>query len=281
MSKQSVIMCVLTILMLVYIGFALPITAGMSRADHITGMDVVLSDPTSRFVNSSDVIAESGIDPATLADSLRCTFNLGALEARLKASDKLQDANVTLRSDGSIRVDVTPMVPVARVFDPKEPSYYINASGKRILAELRYHIDVPVLVGSFDSLHPAKRLLPLLDKIANDPRTGPMVATVTQEPDGNIILIPTIVGHVINFGDTSLVDDKFDRLRRFYRHVSPTRGWEAYDTIAVKWRDRVVATRRDKQLPPPPIPTVEEATGELDIDNNEPQPGDSISHSNT
>ncbi len=29
MSKQSVIMCVLTILMLVYIGFALPITAGM------------------------------------------------------------------------------------------------------------------------------------------------------------------------------------------------------------------------------------------------------------
>ena len=141
-------------------------------------------------------------------------------------------------------------------------------------------IDVPVLVGSFDSLHPAQRLLPLLDKIANDPRIGSMIATVTQEADGNIILIPTIVGHVINFGDTSMVDDKFDRLRRFYRHVSPTRGWEAYDTIAVKWRDRVVATRRDKALAPPPIPTVEETTGELDIDNNEPQPGDSISHSN-
>lgn len=171
-------------------------------------MTVRLSDPASRFVNTSDVIAESGIDPATLADSLRCTFDLGSLEKRLLASDKLQDANVTLRSDGRIYVDVTPMVPVARVFDPKAPSYYINATGKRIRAELRYHIDVPVLVGSFDSIHPAQRLLPLLDKIANDPRIGSMIATVTQEADGNIILIPTIVGHVINFGDTSMVDDQ-------------------------------------------------------------------------
>ena len=281
MSKKSVIMCVLTILMIAYMGYALPLTARMARQAHVTGMTVRLSDPMSRFVNTSDVIAESGLDPSTLRDSLCRTFDLDGLEQRLLASDKLQDANVTHRSDGRNYVDVTPMVPVARVFDPKEPSYYINSTGKRIRAELRYHIDVPVLVGSFDSIHPAKRLLPLLDKIAGDPRIGSMVATVTQEPDGNIILIPTIVGHVINFGDTSMVDDKFDRLRRFYIHVSPTKGWEAYDTIAVKWRDRVVATRRNKQIAPLPVPTEDEASGILDIDDNEPQPGDSITHLNT
>lgn len=280
MSKKSVIMCVLTILMIAYIGYALPLTWSLSRDAHVTGMTVHLSDPNSRFVNVADVIVETGLDPATLKDSLVRNFDLNSLEHRLLASDKLQDANVTLHSDGQIYVDVTPMVPVARVFDPKEPSYYINASGKRIHAELRYHIDVPVLVGSFDSIHPAKRLLPLLDKIAGDPRIGSMVATVTQEPNGNIILIPTIVGHVINFGDTSMIDDKFERLRRFYTHVSPAKGWLAYDTIAVKWRGRVVATRRDKAIEPLPIPTEDEESGNLDIDNNEPQPGDSISHSN-
>lgn len=274
------IMCVLTILMIVYLGFAMPLTARMARAEHVTGITVRLSDPLSRFVNTADVVAESGIDPDEVRNVLRSDFDLGALERRLLASDKLQDANVTLRSDGRVYIDVTPMVPVARVFDPAEPSYYINATGKRILAELRYHIDVPVLVGSFDSIHPAKRLLPLLDKIANDASIGSMVATVTQEPDGNIILIPTIVGHVINFGDTSMIDDKFDRLRRFYRQVSPTMGWDAYDTVAVKWRGRVVATRRNKELKPAAVPTVEESTGEFDIDNNEPQPGDSISLSN-
>ncbi len=58
--------------------------------------------------------------------------------------------------------------------------------------------------------------------------------------------------------------------------MAPTRGWELYDTVAVKWRGRVVATRRDKAAEPVPIPVVEEQTGELDIDDNVLEPHDNI-----
>ena len=126
MSKKSVIMCVLTVLMIAYIGYALPLTWSMGRNARVTGMTVRLSDPNSRFVNVADVIVETELDPSTLKDSLIRSFDLYGLERRLLASDKLQDANVTLRSDGHIYVDVTPMVPVARVFDPKEPSLVPN-----------------------------------------------------------------------------------------------------------------------------------------------------------
>lgn len=268
-------MCVLTVLITAYICYALPLTHGMaSEARMKKKIEVELSDPDSKFVGKHDIIAELGIDPDTLDRCLRRNFPLYDIEKRLRASDKLQTANVFMLSDGSLRVEASPMVPVARVFEPGKPSYYINASGKKISAELRYHIDVPVLVGSFDSIHPAENLLPLLDYIAATPEANAMVATVTQEPDGNIILIPTIVGHVVNFGDTTMIADKFFRLRTFYRHVAPTKGWETYDTIAVKWRDRVVASRRDKAPTPVPIPTEEEQTGTLDIDNNEPEPDD-------
>lgn len=268
-------MCVLTVLITAYICYALPLTHGMaSEARMKKKIEVELSDPDSKFVGKHDIIAELGIDPDTLDRCLRRNFPLYDIEKRLRASDKLQTANVFMLSDGSVRVEASPMVPVARVFEPGKPSYYINASGKKISAELRYHIDVPVLVGSFDSIHPAENLLPLLDYIAATPEANAMVATVTQEPDGNIILIPTIVGHVVNFGDTTMIADKFFRLRTFYRHVAPTKGWETYDTIAVKWRDRVVASRRDKAPTPVPIPTEEEQTGTLDIDNNEPEPDD-------
>lgn len=262
-------MCVLSIVMAVYMCFAMTVTARMSDKDTLTGMDVRLSDPDSRFVNARDVVIETGIDPDTLSRCLRRDFDLRSLEERLNASDKLQDANVTISSKGRLKVDVTPMVPVARVFEPGKPSYYINATGKRISAELRYHVDVPVLVGKFDSVYPARRLLPLLDYIATHPKAGAMVATVTQERDGNIILVPNIVGHVVNFGDTSRVSEKFALLRAFYRSVAPSKGWHTYDTIAVKWRGQVVATRRNKALPPLPLPTVEEQTGVLDINDNE------------
>lgn len=213
MSKKSVIMCVLSILVAAYMGFAMTVSSRMASKDTLSGMEIELSDPTSRFVSIADVLIETGIDPDTLSRCLRRSFDLRSLEERLKASDKLQDANVTMLSNGKIKVDVVPMVPVARVFEPGKPSYYINAGGKRISAELRYHLDVPVLVGSFDSIHPAKRLLPLLDYIATHPKAGAIVATVTQEADGNIILIPNIVGHVVNFGDTSRVNEKFALLR--------------------------------------------------------------------
>ncbi len=261
-------MCVFAILVAAYMGFAMTLSTRMAAADTLTGMEVTLSDPMSRFVSVRDVVIESGIDPDTLSRCRRSTFDLRSLEERLLASDKLQDANAYLLSDGKVRIDVTPMIPVARVFEPGKASYYINAAGKRISAELRYHIDVPVLVGRFDSVHPAQRLLPLLDYIANHRKAGAMVATVTQEADGNIIIVPTIVGHVVNFGDTSRVNEKFALLRAFYRHVAPVKGWDAYDTIAVKWRGQIVASRRDKSVPPPPLPIEVEQTGAFDINDN-------------
>ena len=261
-------MCVLSLLLVAYCCCALVVSARMSHRATLKKVEVVLSDPKSRVGNVLDVLHEAQLDPDTGGGIHRDNFDRFALEQRLKASDKLQDANAMILSDGTLVIEATPMVPVARVFEKGQPSYYINASGKRIKAELRYHIDVPVLVGSFDSIHPASRLLPLLDYIASNPRVGALVATVTQQPDGNIILVPNIVGHVINFGDTSMVQDKFRRLRAFYRHVAPYEGWNAYDTVAVKWRDQVVASRRNHKVPPPVLPTAEEKTGEWDIDSD-------------
>ncbi|MDE6463817.1 MAG: hypothetical protein K2L16_04205 [Muribaculaceae bacterium] len=277
MNKKSVLMCVLTLLTVAYVAFAIPVTWRMAEADTMTGMDIRLSDPSSRFITAADIARECGIDPDTIGRVRRRGFDLYDLETRLAASDKIQHVNANILTDGSLRLEVTPMVPVARVFEPGQPSYYINATGKRISAELRYHLDVPVLIGRFDSVHPAARLLPLLDYIAATPEAGALVGTVTQEADGNIIIVPTVVGHVVNFGDTSMVTDKFRRLKTFYRKVLPTVGWTHYDTIAVKWRGQIVATRRERAPSAPTLITIEEQTGILDnLDNGTMEVPDSL-----
>lgn len=275
MSKKTVIVCILTVIMIAYYCYALPLTWGMASEAHLKkGVDIFLTDTTSKFVNRADVLDELGIDADSLPKYRISDFDLGSLEKKLRASDKLQSANVSLMADGRLVVDVEPMIPVARVFDTGKPSYYINATGKSISAELRYSIDLPALVGTFSREYPPERLIPLLNYISSDERVNALVATVTQEADGNIIIVPSIVGHVVNFGDTTQVANKFARLRAFYRHVMPTKGWLTYDTISVKWRDRVVATRRLKEAPKIAIPTYEDETGILDIDDNEPSPDD-------
>lgn len=272
MSRKSVLMCVLSIVMVAYMAVALAVSSHYASMNTLSGVKVEMQGSPSLFVSEADVRRESGLDAATVAGKKRSELDIYALEKSLKASQVLQMANVNVLADGTVKLTVAPMVPVARVFDHSYSpvrSYYINASGKSIDAKLEYHIDVPVLVGHFDSVHTAHRLLPLLDYIAGNKLASSIVATVTQEPDGNITLIPNIVGHTITFGDTSRVAEKFAMLQNFYRYVAPRKGWSTYDNISVKWRGQLVASLRNQDSPPKAEVFEEENSGVLDIQDDD------------
>ena len=248
-SKTTIITCILSILLVGYLCFALHATAKMAANDTFTGCKINIADSVNTgFISQADISRECGDIMQWISTKKRSELNLNELESSLRASDKVQKVNVNILNNGTLAIDVVPMVPVARVFDG-DSSYYINASGKRISADPRYHIDVPVVVGSFSERYNPVRLLPMLDYIAAHPELDALVSTVKQSRSGDIFIVPTIRGHLVNFGDTTLVADKFNRLRQFYREVMPIRGWETYDTISVKWRGQIVATRRNKELP--------------------------------
>lgn len=246
--RKTLIYCILSLVLAGYACFALSATSRMARADRYAGCVINVTD-TARtgFVSAEEVAVEAGGIDTWITTRAIGALSLDSLERHLRGCDKIEQVNVCRLANGVLRIDVEPMVPVARVFDAGT-SYYINAGGKRISADPRFHVDVPVVVGHFTDERPATRLLPLLARIAASPRLDALVSTVKQEADGDIIIVPTIRGHVVNFGDTADVNDKFDRLLSFYRQAMPVRGWNTYDTVAVKWRGQVVATRRDKEL---------------------------------
>lgn len=258
MSKRSVILCACSVVLMVYLAFALPLSAGSASRSPVAGVRIAVTDSMhTGFITRDDIAREFAT--AAASGAARCSVSISAMERALLASDKIESANVALLNDGSLAIDVVPMVPVARVFDGAAGrSYYINAEGKSIGAEARFHIDVPVVCGVFSEAYPASRLLPLLRHIASHAELDALVSTVVSEPDGDIIIVPAMRGHVINFGDTTDTADKFARLRRFYTSVPAVRGWDSYDTVSVKWRGQVVATRRQGRLTPVQLAVAEE-----------------------
>jgi cell division protein FtsQ len=289
LNKNTMIKCLLSIALLIYLGFALKLTADMAYSDKFAGLDINIIDSAQvGFVTKVDISREAG-DLAVRIDTLRrCDLNLQRLENLLRKSDKIETVNVSVLNSGKLRIDVKPMVPVARVFTPGQKSYYINAEGKKISADVKYHIDVPIVCGYFNSKRPPERLLPLLAYIAADSALNALVSTVIQQRNGDIVIMPTIRGHVINFGDTTNVADKFNRLTTFYRKVMPVKGWSYYDTVAVKWNDRVIANRRTKRMSDLTLNSTQEDYSELvDIDApsmdelNEGIVPDSLDNTNT
>ncbi len=247
-NRYPILAFVLTVLLIGYLCFAVVATNNMEAVDTFGGCRINVADSVhSGFVSELEVSQECDDIMQWIETRTRSEVNLSEIEKKLRTCDKIETANVFILNNGILQIDVVPMQPVARIFDV-DISYYINAEGKRISADPRYHIDVPVVVGSFTPEYPATRLLPLLDYVAEKPELNALVSTVKQNRNGDIIIVPTIRGHVVNFGDTSVVANKFERIREFYRQVLPIRGWNTYDTISVKWGNQIVATRRNKSL---------------------------------
>lgn len=181
--------------------------------------------------------------------------NLGAIRDYIQSLDKIESAEVTMLNNNKLRITVTPLLPVARVWPAKGRSYYINREGKRIAASARYHMDVPQLQGE---LTEPSALLPLLDYLKAHPDMGRIISMISATDSANIILVPAFRGPAVNIGDATNIDRKFAHLQTFYREVLPAKGWEYYDTISLKWDNQIVATRRKNKLPKLDVELIDE-----------------------
>lgn len=254
LSRSNIICCILSILLAGYLVAALIFTGSMSAeatapAQAPVRIIVEGSDSTS-FVTRREVaaIVKDYFAGCTITPSQINTLDI---ENTLNSIDNIENARCTRRSNDRLWIEVVPMQPVARIFDDNG-SYYINREGKRLTASLRYRCDVPVITGRLEGRHSAARLMPLIDDINSNRRHGELVSALNLEPNGDVIIIPPLRGHVINFGDPSDdIDNKFDRLITMYRDIMPVKGWDYYDTLSVKFARQVVASRRKPRVRDP------------------------------
>lgn len=237
-----------SLLLVAYLVIALTVTANEADMEPCRGMEITIAgeDGNRRFVTAAELSRELDSLPDKAAGIALCNINTQQIRRRLLEMDKIEDAEVVRYTDGTIRITATPIIPVARVFDDGE-SYYINRAGKRVKADARFHKDVPVIEGHFDpsdSVFTPASLLPLLNYISNDSIWNSYISMIKVKSPNDIILVPVIREHVINLGAPSDFADKFSRLKKFYSKVLPLQGWEKYDTLSLKWKGQLVASKR-------------------------------------
>ena len=219
-----------------------------SRGELCTAVDVeVVNADSTSFVTPQGVLTDLKSQGIKIVGKHMGDINASDIEEALKVSPYLENADIVKCQNGKVLIRVSQLVPVLRVFDGEE-SYYLNKAGKRMAATTYYHCDVPVVQGHFTRKYPATRLLPLIDYVENDSLLHSLVTMFQVRDTNNIILVPNISGHVVNIGNADGFENKFAKLKLFYREVLPKRGWNTYDTISVKWNHQIVATRRIKAV---------------------------------
>ena len=238
----------LLIALLAYAAFMAAWAAVQVHARPCAGLRVEVVAPgpgVPAFLTPKAVERELGDLPSRAKGIPLSSIDTEALEKRLRRVNNFESAECVITSDGYLLVRVVPIVPEARVFTPAG-TYYINKEGKRLDAHAEYFVNLPVIHGNFTDRMPARLALPVARYVQRDSLLRSLVAMIDFKSPTNIILIPRITGHVINLGDTTRLPEKAAALALFYRKVMPHKGWNAYDTISVKYRGQIVATRADK-----------------------------------
>lgn len=261
MTKRGVIFCLLSLVLVAYMAVALAFARASAAREPYAALRINIAEtPTSGFVTAAEIDDVLGGLSNAISSMPADSVSTLLIEQRIEALDNIERANCVVLNNREVQLDVMPIVPVARVIDTRTgENFYINAAGKAMKANPRYRVDVPVITGRFsESLSPVIAV-PLLRHFEANPAHAALASAIAIEPNGDLVMVPRIKGHLVNLGDTSIIDNKFERLLIFYRDVLPVKGWEYYDMVSVKWDGQVVAKRRDKRSMADKFPDADEA----------------------
>ncbi|MDE6523912.1 MAG: hypothetical protein K2L17_13940 [Muribaculaceae bacterium] len=175
-------------------------------------------------------------------------INLKNLEDYLSAFSNFESVECSFNPDSRLRITIAPIKAEVRVFTDKGRSFYINRFGKRIKADAEFYIDVPVLIAPEKYDDCISSALSVIRYTASDPELGPLIAAYKIDGPSDLIIIPKLQGHVINFGDSTRPEQKRAAILAAYRNVLPAKGWNIYDTISVKFKNQIVASRKNKAI---------------------------------
>lgn len=210
-------------------------------------IDINVANPSHTApLTEKGVMEELAKFDSLLVGKKMTLINTKKLEEYLRTTGTFESVECTKSAMGTLRIDVVQMIPVMRVFDNSGRSYYINRQGKEIPSSYEFFNDVMVATGNFSKKFRPMQLLPVVRYIEEHPVLRDLVVMLKADSPDNILLSTKIAGHVVNLGDTTDLDYKFANLLAMYKEVMPQKGWATYDTISLKFKGQIVATRANK-----------------------------------
>jgi cell division protein FtsQ len=177
-------------------------------------------------------------------------INTEKIEAEVvknKAVLKADAYKVAVRDSSGIRgalvLKVKHREPVLRIISPNG-SYFIDKEGARIPTSAEYSADVPVVTGNVTPGMAKDELLPFIGYIQSERFWKSQVKQIHVTAQGELILSTLVGNHLIEFGTTGNMEQKFRNLRAFYEQVLAEGNWNRYSRIILKFDNQVIAKKK-------------------------------------
>jgi cell division protein FtsQ len=206
------------------------------------------------FIDKKDILkimTKGGGD--TIAGRGTSDIDIKQMESRLEKDRRVRDAELFFDNNQVLQVKITERIPIARIITATGTGFYIDSSCVRLPLSERMSARLPVFTGfpsDKSSLKPADKLLLKQIKavsiyILQQPFWMAQVAQVDITPERTFEIIPTVGNHIIEFGNGSNCEQKFNRLFVFYRQVLSKTGMEKYARINIRYDKQIIGIKNN------------------------------------
>lgn len=205
----------------------------------------------NHFLDEQDVTSLMDLKEENLKGASREKVDLRMLEARIKKSGFVKDADLYSDLKGNIVVRVELRRPIARMVRNDGSDGYIAEDGAVMPTTEKFSARVVLLSGSYvnrllkekniTSTEEGKQLMDLLNKIRGDEFWTAQIAQLDIDGHCRITIYPQIGGQEIIFGKPDDIDTKLMKLRIFFKKILPQMGWNKYKQVNLEFEGQIVA----------------------------------------
>jgi cell division protein FtsQ len=228
-------------------------------------INILRNNADNRFLDSTVVMQQFADKRIGLMGEQLSKMNIAGLEDILKQRADVESAQVFSTLDGKVTMTVKERKPILRVITYDGDSYYIDEQGELVPLSDRYTAHVPIASGFITEKYSAFYSLgvkgieadeklkktTVLDDLYNmamfmggDSLWSAQIDQLYVLPGNEINMVPKIGNGLIAFGTTDDMQEKFVKLRAFYKHAVNAGTLNAYQTINLKFKNQVVCTKK-------------------------------------
>jgi cell division protein FtsQ len=217
------------------------------------------------FIENKDILSMLPFD-LELTDSFPVEqIDVKRIEHHITNHPAISKAEVYLSIDGKLHISVTQRKPIARIFSGNKESYYLDKDGYLMPTSQKFTSRVMVISGHInepytkwyrhrftpgslpDSVQQKTYLddlFQLADFIQKNSFWRAQIEHINVNKDLEVELIPRVGSHTIVLGEIVDIQEKFDKLMRFYLEGLDKTGWNEYEVINLKFENQVVCSKR-------------------------------------
>ena len=200
-----------------------------------------------RFTKSQNLyITEEAVNKLLIQNDVAVTsegketLDLNKVETALDKNPMIENAEVFLTLNGTLKTKISQRQPIGRVIG--NSSFYVDRLGVKMPLSNYYSARVPILEGVNEK--EIKEVYPLLKYIKNDLFLTQHITAIERTPKGYYELKLRQFDTRLSFGKAERIEQKFNNFKAFYKKAMKDTLMDTYKVVDLQFGNQVVCTKK-------------------------------------